>query len=129
MSRFAIVSTLEKSSQYQNGDAIHEGQHTGWKTASSAIPADPEDVSQFLAEKTQLQKFIPEPSRRAIIDSFLTPFAEVDVVIATGGDIVAICMGRIGYQELGGEGRRKRRRRRRRRMARGVFDRSARRVI
>jgi hypothetical protein len=60
-------------------------------------------MSQFLAGEAQLQKFIPEPSKRATVDSFLMPFAEVDVVSATGGDIVAICKSRIGYREFVGE--------------------------
>lgn len=61
------------------------GIHTGWKTASSAIPAEPKgDISAIPSSIWNPHKNIPEPRIRAAVDSFLTPFPPV---VAIGGDI------------------------------------------
>ena len=55
-------------------------QQTGWNTASSAIPADPSAMSQLSPSEVQFMMHIPEPRRRATVDSFLTVLAEEEVV-------------------------------------------------
>jgi hypothetical protein len=59
---------------------------TGWKTASSAIPAEPKIVSTHsMCQLNQPLKIIPEPNRRAKVDSFLAPFSDA----IAGGDIAS----------------------------------------
>lgn len=61
--------------------------HTGWKTASSAIPADPVQSQTLLHRPSMLDCNIPEPNSLARVDSFLKSF-EPPAGTAIG-DIVA----------------------------------------
>lgn len=67
--------------------------HTGWKTANSAIPADPAK-KKITSEESSRQDAqvanLPEPSNLATVLSFLTFFAELE---ETGmGDIIFFCL-------------------------------------
>jgi hypothetical protein len=85
--RFAMVSTcvITALGSYRNHESrLKRGIiRTGWKIASSAIPAEPINQRSACDKSPATQcAYVPEPRRRATLDSFSWP------ATIAGGDIV-----------------------------------------